>query len=509
MKKRIKIALVIGLMAGIACVSISCRKPDRGRNLAVTYCGACHQFPEPALLDKASWKNGVLPAMSLRMGMSIIENSPKYSFAEIEKINALHILPEQPMLEKKDWELIVAYYLKNAPDTLPDTTQNQVYKPLDSLFATKKYPFPDSEITMLKYDKNSHRLNVGTRRGEFMQLNPADGRVISQFELHNPATDVVFQQDSSFALTLAGMLEPNHDKSGICMLGTLEKGNFLTKKIITQLARPVSLAVADLNEDGQQDVVVCSFGYFAGRLSWYDVSAGGSPVEHVLKDVAGATRVLVQDLNHDRRPDLMVLMGQGNEGIFIFYNKGKGEFEEEQVLQFPAVYGSLSMELQDFNKDGFLDILYCNGDNGDESPVLKPYHGIRIFINDGKNHFTEKYFFPMHGAIKSVARDFDGDGDLDIASISFFPDYAKSPQQSFVFLRNEGNFKFSPFSTAATDSGRWMVMEALDYDQDGDEDLLLGACYDGSRMKATKVKTPKTTLLLLENKARHQVRKPL
>ncbi len=39
-----------------------------------------------------------------------------------------------------------------------------------------------------------------------------------------------------------------------------------------------------------------------------------------------------------------------------------------------------------------------------------------------------------------MARDFDGDGDLDLAVIAFFADYPKQPEEGFVYLENTGNF---------------------------------------------------------------------
>ena len=35
-----------------------------GKELAKKYCVSCHQLPDPALIDSASWVNGVLPAMA-------------------------------------------------------------------------------------------------------------------------------------------------------------------------------------------------------------------------------------------------------------------------------------------------------------------------------------------------------------------------------------------------------------------------------------------------------------
>ena len=44
-------------------------------------------------------------------------------------------------------------------------------------------------------------------------------------------------------------------------------------------------------------------------------------------------------------------------------------------------------------------------------------------MNDGKNNFREAWFFPLNGAYKAVAPDFNKDGNMDIAAISYFPDY--------------------------------------------------------------------------------------
>src|SRR5690606_23617896 len=115
-----------------------------------------------------------------------------------------------------------------------------------------------------------------------------------------------------------------------------------------------------------------------------------------------------------------VLYAQGLEGISVFLNKGKGKFKEEEILKFSPVYGSSWFELGDFNGDGLTDILYVNGDNADYSITLKNYHGIRIFENKGKNRFEQAWFFPLYGATKARAADFDGDGDLDIAAIAYY-----------------------------------------------------------------------------------------
>src|SRR5258708_23228878 len=79
----------------------------------------------------------------------------------------------------------------------------------------------------------------------------------------------------------------------------------------------------------------------------------------------------------------------------------------------------------------------------------------------------------MNGAYKAMARDFDGDGDLDIAAISFFPDYGKAPAESFVYLENKGNLQFSASTFRESITGRWVTMDVGDVDGDGDLDIVL------------------------------------
>jgi hypothetical protein len=208
---------------------------------------------------------------------------------------------------------------------------------------------------------------------------------------------------------------------------------------------------------------------------------------HVLRGLPGTIKAYIQDYNHDGLPDLWVLFSQGEEGISLYTNKGNGQFVEEEVLRFPSVYGSSSFELADFNKDGYPDIVYTCGDNADFSPILKPYHGVYIYLNDKTNHFKQKFFFPINGCYKAIARDFDGDGDLDIATISFFADYVKQPEEGFVYLKNTGNFNFLPYTTAQATRGRWLTMDAGDIDGDGKTDLVLGNFSIGPVIKNSKV----------------------
>jgi len=225
---------------------------------------------------------------------------------------------------------------------------------------------------------------------------------------------------------------------------------------------------------GKTDYLVCEFGNLKGALSWLENKGEGRYERHVIRAVAGALKAYVEDYNHDGKPDIWALFAQGDEGIFLFTNKGGGQFSEESVLRFPPMYGSTYFEFADLNKDGLQDIVYTCGDNADFSPVLKPYHGVYVFLNEGGHHFTQRYFYPIDGCFKAVARDFDGDGDLDLATMSFFADYDHHPEEDFVYFENLGGMDFQPYSISETQQGKWLTLDAGDLDGDGRVDLVLG-----------------------------------
>ncbi|MGN6352639.1 MAG: FG-GAP repeat domain-containing protein, partial [Parafilimonas sp.] len=120
--------------------------------------------------------------------------------------------------------------------------------------------------------------------------------------------------------------------------------------------------------------------------------------------------------------------------------------------------------------------------------------------NDKSNHFKQSYFFHIDGCYKAIAKDFDNDGDLDIATIAFFADYANEPEEGFVYLKNIGNNNFEPYRLPETENGRWLTMEAADIDKDGRSDLILGNCSVGPTITKSKIDfKQQPPFLLLKN----------
>ena len=452
---------------------------EKGKILAATYCQSCHLLPDPSLLDAKDWENGVLPQMGPRLGIFAYGFNMYPSSIRDPNLEK-GFYPPQPLIKLQDWQYIIDYYTSLSPDSLPAQERKYSVKRSESLFtvemppATKTLPAtclvkidttvaPSQLITADVITKNVYFFNN--------HLVLADS-----FRAKSPVVDLEIQQHEILSCNI-GIMNPNNGKFGSASKISISgKGKMVvdTSFTIDKLARPVQISSADFNLDGKTDYLVCEYGNLAGALSWIENLGGNNYERHVLRNVPGAIKAYIRDVNHDGLPDIWVLFAQGDESIYLFTNKGHGKFDQEQVLRFPSIYGSSYFEMADFNKDGHPDIIYTCGDNADYSPILKPYHGVYIFMNDGTNHFKQQYFFPMHGCFKAMARDFDGDGDLDIAAISFFADYAAHPEESFLYLENKGNLDFQPFSIPGTTSGRWLTMDAADMDGDGKIDLVLG-----------------------------------
>ncbi len=476
-----------------------------GQELSTIYCSSCHAYTSPDLLDKTTWLNECLPNMGSRLGMHTEGYNPLHGMSPMDEyfITEAQVYPQNPVLTQEDWQKIVDYYQKNAPNQLPQPLQQlPVRMGLPNFKIHKPHIAASLPMTTLcQIEETASELYIGTMQGKLLVLNK-QMQVTDSFQIASAPVSIFKKSDDIFDVLTMGEMRPTEEQKGIFQ--PIYKQNPKASNIqeqITGLKRPVQFVEVDLNNDGKNEIVICQFGYQTGKLAWYD-RPGNRWHEHILSETPGASKVIPYDFNKDGKMDLAVLMAQGDEHISIFYNKGNGEFEETVALRFPPVYGSCDLQLVDFNKDGAMDFLYTNGDNADFSMILKPYHGVRVYLNDGKNNFSEALFYSMYGAFQAAAADFDLDGDVDIVACSFFPDKIDKPASSVVYLEQTKAMIFQAYSFKEAIQGKWLTLDIGDLDNDGDTDIVLGSFlgYERGSKERIKYMDMKMPFLYLENK---------
>ncbi len=204
------------------------------------------------------------------------------------------------------------------------------------------------------------------------------------------------------------------------------------------------------------------------------------PMYSSLRDAAAA------DFNHDGRTDIVAvgagLLPNPESQIIVSLSKGDGTFTVVTTnvpSDTPPGSTSLNMTLPavaDFNGDGKLDAAYGSSSNvyvvkgnGDGSFGTPAIATLAIPAIDGTS--------PIY-SVATVAGDFDGDGQQDIALLAGYheatvPQYPLTEAVLVYYGNGDGTFA-APVVAVQTDQGYYDIA-AADLDRDGRADIVMRA----------------------------------
>ncbi len=300
--------------------------------------------------------------------------------------------------------------------------------------------------------------------------------------VHVEAADMDGDGDLDILVASMSVVFPNNDKIGtVFILENDGQQHFTPHIVLENTSRVTDVRAADLNGDGKMDLVLAQFGYDQGEVSWLERTGPWEFRRHVLLELSGAINVCVADFNGDHKPDIVALISQQWEEVYYFQNQGYGEFQTHRIWgSTNEDYGSSGLSVSDLNRDGRPDIIFSNGDGFGPAvtPGPRPWHGVQWLENAGEGNFRYHRIGNLPGAYSPVAVDLDGDGAMDVVAVSAYADWNNKNRDvvSLMWFRNDGRMNFEPVALARTPRDL-ITLAAGDFDGSGKPSLVTGGFY--------------------------------
>lgn len=268
------------------------------------------------------------------------------------------------------------------------------------------------------------------------------------------STDLDGDGDADVALSesVAGIIQWHANLDGLGSFG-------LPQTVDGQANSPTSLASADIDGDGDKDLVCSLLG--DGQIAWYENSDGSGtfgPPRIAVSVANGPASVEPADLDGDGDLDVAFAMRTANKLAWSPNTNGLGTFGGKQIIT-TLTQDPRSIHAADLDADGDLDLLSASYDD---------WRTVSWQNIDGLGNFTAWKALDLGAPNPRLVdtADIDGDGDLD--AVSLF-----SSGQIAYYINTDGLGDFGARRVinpaSAVNVGRF---EPCDLDGDGDIDVV-------------------------------------
>jgi hypothetical protein len=217
-------------------------------------------------------------------------------------------------------------------------------------------------------------------------------------------------------------------------------------------------AVADLDGDGTADIAAVEEGH-NDVVVFHGSGDGRFATPTRITSVRRPRRVVIADVNGDRRPDILVI---GDDGLAVHFGQANG-FSSPQRLEGGDQLADVAVA--DVNGDGRADLALL--DRGRSTLNV-------LFGDEGGRFRNGDCYLVGSGAEMALLADLDGDGRIDAVTFNRLADNA-------TILRGRGGGAFDGIRCLRADVGDLTAIVADDFDGDEHPDLAV-ASEDGGKL---------------------------